>query len=137
MGIAMKRKHNLQTLICAVILLLAFWLGNGNLPGRMPDDSNATIVSNEYLELTFRSEKLRDEHFEKHGRDMGFDTAKEYEKAASEVVSNEKALHKTEAEDGDDVYYLESTNEFVIVSTDGYIRTYFCPDSGKAYFDRQ
>lgn len=137
MGIAMRRKYNLQTLICAVILLLAFWLGNGKLSWKMPDDSNATIVSNEYLELTFRSEKLRDEHFEKHGRDMGFDTAKEYEKAASEVVSNEKALHKIEAEDGDDVYYLESTNEFVIVSTDGYIRTYFCPNSGKAYFDRQ
>ena len=37
----------------------------------------------------------------------------------------------------DDVYYLESTNEFVIVATDGYIRTYFKPDDGKAYYDRQ
>ena len=27
--------------------------------------------------------------------------------------------------------------EFVVVSTDGYIRTYFCPDSGKKYFDKQ
>ena len=40
-------------------------------------------------------------------------------------------------EDGDDVYYLASTNELVIVSTDGYIRTYFCPDSGKEYYDKQ
>ena len=40
-------------------------------------------------------------------------------------------------ERGDDVYYLEETNEFVVVSTDGYIRTYFLPDGGKAYFDRQ
>ena len=36
-----------------------------------------------------------------------------------------------------DVYYKEDTNEFVVVSTDGYIRTYFNPDSGKKYFDRQ
>ena len=40
-------------------------------------------------------------------------------------VKNSAALHKTEAEDGDGVYYLESTNELVIVSTDGYIRTFF------------
>ena len=31
----------------------------------------------------------------------------------------------------------EDTNEFVVVSTMGSIRTYFNPDSGKKYFDRQ
>ena len=45
--------------------------------------------------------------------------------------------YELEKEDGDDVYYLEETNEFVVVSTDGFIRTYFCPDSGKKYFDKQ
>ena len=44
---------------------------------------------------------------------------------------------KIQAEDGDDVYYVESTNEFVIVSTDGYIRTYFNPDAGITYYNRQ
>ena len=68
---------------------------------------------------------------------MGFSSAEEYERAASNVVSSPEALHKLEKEDNDDVYYLESTNEFVIVSTDGYIRTYFYPDSGKDYFDKQ
>ena len=47
------------------------------------------------------------------------------------------ALHKLEAEDGDDVYYLENTNEFVIVSTDGYIRTYFKPSRGMEYYNKQ
>ena len=47
------------------------------------------------------------------------------------------SLFKIEADDGDGVYYLEATNEFVILSTDGYIRTYFLPSSGRAYFDRQ
>ena len=46
-------------------------------------------------------------------------------------------VRKTEAEDGDDVYYIESTNEFVVVSADGYIRTYFKPDSGIRYYNRQ
>ena len=85
----------------------------------------------------FRSRKHLEDHYEKHGIDMGFDSAQGYEKAAAAVVQNPEALHKTEAEDGDDVYYLQATNEFVVVSTDGYIRTYFKPDSGIKYFNRQ
>ena len=42
-----------------------------------------------------------------------------------------------EKEDGDDVYYIQDTNEFVVVSTDGYIRTYFNPDDGIDYYNRQ
>lgn len=87
--------------------------------------------------ITFRNDKLLNEHFEKHGKEMGFTDAKVYEQAAAAVVTNPLSLHKVEAEDNDDVYYLESTNEFVIVSTDGYIRTYFKPDKGKVYFDQQ
>lgn len=87
--------------------------------------------------ITFRNEKLLNSHYEKHGIEMGFASAKDYEEAAAAVVSNTEALHKKEAEDGDDVYYIESTNEFVIVSTDGYIRTYFNPDAGISYYNRQ
>lgn len=91
----------------------------------------------DYQEYHFRNENLLESHYEKHGKDMGFVSSEEYEMAASDVVNNPKSLHKTEKEDGDDVYYKEDTNEFVVVSTDGYIRTYFNPDSGKKYFDRQ
>lgn len=80
---------------------------------------------------------MLDEHFEKHGSEFGYQTAEEYEAGANRVISSDEALHKLEAEDGDDVYYLEATNEFVIVSTDGYIRTYFKPDNGINYFNRQ
>lgn len=86
---------------------------------------------------TFRSESLLEEHYQKHGVEMGFATKEDYVTAANVVIHSPDALHKLEAEDGDDVYYLEATNEFVIVSTDGYIRTYFCPNDGKDYFDRQ
>ncbi|MBP5431203.1 hypothetical protein [Ruminococcus sp.] len=94
-----------------------------------------------YVEYHFRSEKQLTMHFEKHGAefegDFDYKTAAEYEKGASDVINNSKALHKTEAEDGDSVYYIEATNEFVILSTDGYIRTYFRPNGGKRYYDRQ
>lgn len=90
-----------------------------------------------YVQYRFRSNKQLQQHYEKHGIDMGFASAEEYEQAASDVANSPDALHKTEKEDGDDVYYIEATNDFVVVSTDGYIRTYFWPDAGKAYFDRQ
>lgn len=94
-----------------------------------------------YVEYHFRSKKLLNEHFAKHGGefdgDFNYSSPKDYEKGASDVINNKEALHKTEAEDGDGVYYIEDTNEFVILSTDGYIRTYFRPNGGKSYYDRQ
>lgn len=100
------------------------------------DDSD-----NDYVEYYFRTEKLRDDHFSKHGVEfsVGFDyeTAEDYEKGASDVINNPDALYKTEAEDGDGIYYIEESNEFVVLSMDGYIRTYFRPGGRKAYFDRQ
>lgn len=88
-------------------------------------------------QYTFASKKLLDEHYQKHGIEMGFASAEDYEKAASDVVNNPNALTKKEAEDNDDVYYVEATNEFVVVSTRGFIRTYFKPNNGKKYYDKQ
>lgn len=100
-----------------------------------------TTEAKAYVEYKFRNKKYLSEHFSKHGgeftKDFGYKTAAEYEKGASDVINNPDALFKYEAEDGDGVYYLEATNEFVILSKDGYIRTYFRPSKGKEYFDRQ
>lgn len=98
------------------------------------DDDESSAVSSD---LRFRNDNLLNSHYKKHGIDMGFTSAEEYQQAAAQVVSNPSALHKTEKEDGDDVYYVESTNEFVIVSQDGYIRTYFNPDRGIDYYNSQ
>lgn len=86
---------------------------------------------------TFRKAEYLQEHFEKHGAEFGYATAEEYLAGANRVIASPEVLHKQEAEDGDDVYYLEATNEIVFVSTSGYLRTYFKPNDGKAYFDRQ
>ena len=90
-----------------------------------------------YKEYRFKNKSRLNDHYEKHGKEMGFGSAQEYEKAASDVVNNPDALHKTEKEDGDDIYYVEATNEFVVVSTQGYLRTYFLPDKGIDYYNRQ
>lgn len=97
------------------------------------NDSDASTT----FDYTFRNDDLMTSHYEKHGKDMGFSSPEEYESAANRVLEDEDVLHKQEKEDGDDVYYLEETNEFVVISTDGYIRTYFFPDDGIDYFNRQ
>ena len=99
--------------------------------------SSDTQSIDKTVKFTFRSAEALNEHYQKHGIAMGFSSAQKYEEAAGNVVISSDSLHKTEKEDGDDIYYNESTNEFVIISTDGYIRTYFYPDDGKEYFDRQ
>ncbi len=102
-------------------------LGQGQEGGSASSDQAGT--------LTFRSEERLQSHYEKHGVQMGFSSAEDYLAAANAVVSNPEALHKLESEDGDDVYYLESTREFVVVSQKGYIRTYYLAD--KDYYERQ
>ncbi|MCQ2560813.1 MAG: hypothetical protein MJ186_02085 [Clostridia bacterium] len=105
--------------------------------GAVGEPEQTPDASADYVDYYFRSAKLLNQHYDKHGKDMGFDSPEEYEKAASDVINNPDALFKYEKEDGDEVYYVVETNEFAVLSTDGYIRTYFLPDSGKKYFDKQ
>lgn len=106
-----------------------------------PTDAYDDYSDDTYVEYYFRTEKQLDQHFAKHGgefeNDFGYESAEEYEIGASDVINNPDALYKTEAEDGDGVYYIEDTNEFVVLSKDGYIRTYFRPNAGIDYFNRQ
>ena len=131
-----KKRTTWKSVLLIVLILLVSMAINTFIPDNRETNSSDYHTYSE-TSLHFRNEKLLHEHFEKHGIEMGFKSESEYENAASNVVSNTEALHKTEAEDGDDVYYLEKTNEFVIVSTDGYLRTYFYPNDGINYFNRQ
>ena len=97
----------------------------------------ASTYSEAQTSYTFRYESYLDEHFEKHKVDTATSSKEEYLIKANAVITNPYALHKKEKEDGDDIYYVVETNELVIVSTDGYIRTYFCPDDGMAYYEKQ
>jgi len=125
----MKNKSNSSWKSKIIIAVIALIIAVSGGTRTLSDHSDASY--------SFRNSELRESHFEKHGKEMGYSSAEEYEEAAGAVVTNKASLHKTEKEDGDDVYYLEETNEFVIVSTDGYLRTYFLPDSGIDYYNRQ
>ncbi len=106
-------------------------------------ETQETIISEtyeddpDYVQYYFRNDKLLEQHYEKHGMEMGFESMEAYEEAACAVIYHPEVLTKTEEEDGDYVYYIEESNEFVVVSKDGYIRTYFYPDAGIDYYNRQ
>ena len=142
----MKKNNNIaiNKQIKEISCLLSFHFFDINDKAPVTPTSSPVLITSSPIqreenikEYTFRNEKLLKSHYEKHGIEMGFSTEEEYQTAASLVVNNPKALHKKEKEDNDDVYYLEETNEFVIISTDGYIRTYFYPNSGIEYYNRQ
>lgn len=95
-----------------------------------------TTRPDEYTVYHFRNKSRLNDHYEKHGKEMGFSTAEDYERRASDIINDPMSLFKIEAEDGDGVYFVEASNEFVVLSTDGYIRTYYIC-SGRDYFDRQ
>ena len=141
-----------------LIALLAFIFGGTGVVGTVtgldtviPEQQTIAVVQEQqaesqvvqeeqYIQETvyrFRNEKLLEDHYKKHGMEMGFDSAESYETAACEIINHPDSLHRIEEEDGDDVYYLEECNGFVIVSVDGYIRTFFYPDDGIDYFNRQ
>ena len=132
----MKKNNNLIGKVCIVLVICFYLLTQSSRVSNQPTVTTTPIAVTQEI-YTFRNEESLESHYQKHGIEMGYSSATEYEEAASNVVNNPEALHKNEKEDNDDVYYLEEANEFVIVSTDGYIRTYFYPDSGIEYYNKQ
>ena len=100
-------------------------------------ETSSETLPEDYVAYYFRNDNLLEQHYEKHGMEMGFESMEAYEEAACAVIYHPDVLTKTEEEDGDYVYYVEESNEFVSLSPDGYIRTYFNPSAGIDYFNRQ
>ncbi len=124
-------------IVLAIALAGAFFGGQAaNTAAPAPQEAASGQGRAESISsLTFRTEDRLESHYLKHGIDMGYDSADDYQAGANAVISNPDALHKTQTEDGDDVYFLKKTGEFVVVSQQGYIRTYFVADED--YYDRQ
>ena len=145
-----KGVSNLKRILISFLGLIAVLIsvfvadkisGKQNTAGVSESVTKTTVyetvsVTREHLtDYTFRSSKLLTSHFEKHGREVGAKDEMQYVDKANAVISNPDALYKTEAEDGDGVYFLQATGEIVFLSTDGYIRTYYIADYD--YFNRQ
>lgn len=129
----------------AIAVVLAAIIGIGGVSagssGEGSADSSAgqsataahTVSAEDDAPYTFRTKGLLNSHFEKHGKEMGYADAQAYAAGANKVVDNPASLHKRQ-KDRDFVYYLEETDELVVISSDGYIRTYFNPGGIEYYY---
>lgn len=143
-GINSRRSANITSGILLVVIFLIF--GIFYVSSRIEDDysdyttqqdTTQSIEASNDLQYLFRSTDQLEEHFIKHGNEFGYETSLEYVMGANGVILSLDAMTKKEAEDGDMIYYLESTNEIVFLSSDGFIRTYFRPEDGIEYYNRQ
>lgn len=145
-GFMNKHSYSSSIIIGFLIVLIFLFAGgiysgqffqeSKNSENQVQSQTDNRSQSTEYT-YQFRNDEYLTEHFEKHGSELGYTSKEDYLEGANKVISSSKSLHKLEAEDGDDVYFLESTSELVILSNDGYIRTYFKPEDGVEYFNRQ
>ncbi len=84
------------------------------------------------------SEYAEVNHFYAHGYDMGYTYITDYSQAAINFANSEDEEDISfTARNGSTYKYNEDTNEFLIVSKDGKIVTYFEPDRGIEYFYEQ
>lgn len=132
------KKKTVRNIIATALVILVLLLGkvfNIDINWQENDTNFGSQENN--VSLEFRNETLWEEHFNKHGSEFGYKSKEEYLKGANEVINSSTSKHKTEAEDGDEIYYDEDKNEIVFISSDGYIRTYFKPSDGINYYNRQ
>jgi filamentous hemagglutinin len=80
-----------------------------------------------------------EEHWEKHGGEFPeFHSAREYEDGALRFITNPPAGTLTKTNDrGDTLYYEPATNTFAVKDRRGEPRTFFRPDDGRVYWNRQ
>ena len=77
-------------------------------------------------------------HFRDHGKQMGFDKIVDYSRAAVEFAfSDSESLISFTTADGSIFQYDPKTNEFLILSRNGKIVTYYPPSKGLKYFNNQ
>lgn len=94
--------------------------------------------SKEEVFYYFRNQSLYDSHYEKHGHEFGNITKEEYLQKANDLINSDSPDILTKYEDdGDFMYFNKKTDEFLVLAPDGYIRTYFIPDDGIDYWNRQ
>lgn len=99
----------------------------------------AIIKAKESRSRQFVSEQLFQKHYNKHLPEFGEISKERYLEKANELADappSEDVVQLVRS-DGSISKYRYSTNEFVVVTADGDIRTYFKPETKGAYWDEE
>lgn len=87
----------------------------------------------------FRTQHLFDEHFAKHSSDFGKITQDQYLRMAQQLRDAKpgKYILESKRPTGGGAKFDTRTKAFVAYDADGTIRTFFMPNDGIRYFERQ
>ncbi len=87
----------------------------------------------------FRTQHLLEEHFAKHGHEFGEITRDQYLHMAQQLRDSRPGKNILEAKrvDGGGAKFDKRFGWFVAYDADGTLRTFFIPNEGIRYFERQ
>jgi pyocin large subunit-like protein len=141
---------NSRTLLRFGFLLLlagAAWFSRSSpaapVPPRVPEASAppAPEVPAEAIRsaIGFRDRSHLTEHFEKHGAEFGRISIEDYLRAAQTLRDRPAGGEVLESVRSDGVVtrFDRASGAFLAFDRDGVIRTYFRPNDGEAYYQRQ
>jgi pyocin large subunit-like protein len=120
----------------AVLLTLLLCVGcheQPTSPQTTPDQQSVRTS------VGFASQQKLLEHYEKHGAEFGSITIDQYLLQAQTMRDRTPggSLLEFKRTDGVTTRYDRDTGAFIAFDSDGTIRTYFRPNAGERYFERQ
>jgi hypothetical protein len=147
-GMQSRSKLSLVGLVVVAVLALFFpelreTLGLGETsvpeaPGTLATPTRPDGASVD-TSIGFRSRGALDEHFEKHGAEFGVSDRERYLRLACELRDAPLGSNVLEGTRSDGVItrFDARTGAFVAFNRDRTLRTFFKPNDGRAYFERQ
>ncbi len=129
-------------LVVGVLAAGGLWTGCGREDAAhqvtVPGSSTATAVASR-PGIGFRSVQRLEEHFAKHGREFGPVSRDEYLRLAQTLRDRAPGGPVLEVvrNDGTITRFDRGTGAFLAFARDGTIRTFFRPNDGEQYFQRQ
>lgn len=129
--LGLKLLRSIHPILSLVLCLLTSWSCVSASEQDVQDAGGA-------LSLAFASDERLEEHWVKHRSEFGQISRDEYLQRARTFFADESADKETkQRENGDELHFNASTSEFGVLSDDNTIRTYFRPNSGRRYWERQ
>ena len=103
------------------------------------EENTAIIKVKTSSSRQFVSEQLFQKHYDKHLSEFGEISKERYLEKANALADAplSEDIVQLVRSDGSIAKYCYSTNEFVVVTADGNIRTYFKPETKEAYWDEE
>lgn len=94
------------------------------------------VIANAIMQVTFERPELITKHYEKHREEFGDITEAEYLQKANQLYAETLSddVKQLTRSDGSIAKYKFSTNEFLVITKGGNIRTYFKPVDGADYW---